>query len=309
MSDGEILAAAPYNQLMASSQEFQDLVNAHKETAGSERLAEVTSSTRQTPSIKDIKNTRTNKISESTDNDQLIKKEEREEGDTGFRPYIQYLNQNKGYVFFSVAAFTHVAFVACNVAQNSWMAANVDNSDVSTLKLIVVYLVIGVVAMVFLLARSLFTVALGLQSSKSIFSQLLISLFRVPMSFYDSTPLGRVLSRVNVTNLCCTSVDLSIIYLSNVEILEGGGGLTCFLVFIILQVSVDLSIIDLDIPFNFIFAVAATTNFYTNTGVLIFVTWQVLFVSIPLIYVALRLQVNYLMVVIHTHTLFFAGLM
>ncbi|KAL8248049.1 hypothetical protein R6Q59_009265 [Mikania micrantha] len=253
MSDGEILAAAPYNQLMASCQEFKDLVNAHKETAGAERLSEVTSSTRQIPSMKDIKNAWTNKVSENSENDQLIKKEEREEGNTGFRPYVQYLNQNKGYVFFSIAAFSHVAFVACNVCQNSWMAANVDNGDVSTLKLIVVYLVIGVVAMVFLLVRSLFTVALGLQSSKSIFSQLLVSLFRAPMSFYDSTPLGRVLSRV----------------------------------------SVDLSIIDLDIPFNFIFAVAATTNFYSNTGVLIFVTWQILFVSIPLIYVALRLQRYY----------------
>ncbi|KAL8192682.1 hypothetical protein R6Q57_027492 [Mikania cordata] len=253
MSDGEILAAAPYNQLMASCQEFKDLVNAHKETAGAERLSEVTSSTRQIPSMKDIKNAWTNKVSENSENDQLIKKEEREEGNTGFRPYVQYLNQNKGYVFFSIAAFSHVAFVACNVCQNSWMAANVDNGDVSTLKLIVVYLVIGVVAMVFLLVRSLFTVALGLQSSKSIFSQLLVSLFRAPMSFYDSTPLGRVLSRV----------------------------------------SVDLSIIDLDIPFNFIFAVAATTNFYSNTGVLIFVTWQILFVSIPLIYVALRLQQRY----------------
>ncbi|KAJ0658293.1 putative ABC-type xenobiotic transporter [Helianthus annuus] len=250
MSDGEILAAAPYNQLMASCQEFQDLVNAHKETAGSERLAEVTSSTRHVPSIKDNKNTQTAKISESSDNDQLIKKEEREEGDTGFRPYKQYLNQNKGNVFFSIAVFSQVAFVLCNVSQNSWLAANVDNDDVSTRKLILVYLALGVVAIVFLLVRSLFTVALGLQSSKSIFSQLLISLFRVPMSFYDSTPLGRVLSRV----------------------------------------SVDLSIIDLDIPFYFMFLLAATTNFCMNTGVLVFVTWQVLFVSIPLFYVALRLQ-------------------
>ncbi|CAI9274124.1 unnamed protein product [Lactuca saligna] len=253
MSDGEILAAAPYHQLMASSQEFQDLVNAHKETAGSERLLEVTSSRKQIPSIKDIKNTHTNKLPVASGDNQLIKKEEREEGDTGFTPYIQYLSQNKGYIFFSIAAFAHVTFMACNVCQNSWMAANVDNADVSTLKLILVYLAIGVVAIMFLLVRSLFTVALGLQSSKSIFSQLLVSLFRAPMSFYDSTPLGRVLSRI----------------------------------------SVDLSIIDLDIPFNLIFAVAATTNFYTNLGVLIFVTWQVLFVSIPLIYVAMRLQRYY----------------
>lgn len=253
MSDGEILAAAPYHQLMGSSREFQDLVNAHKETAGSERLAEVSSSTKQIPSIKDVKNARTNKASEASGDDQLIKKEEMEEGDNGLRPYIQYLSQNRGYLFFSIAALSHVIFVACNVCQNSWMAANVENPEISTLKLIVVYLAIGVSAMVFLLSRSLFTVALGLQSSKSIFSQLLISLFRAPMSFYDSTPLGRVLSRV----------------------------------------SVDLSIIDLDIPFNLIFALAATTNFYANMGVLIFVTWQILFVSIPLVYVALRLQRYY----------------
>lgn len=198
MSGGEILEAAPYNQLMASSQEFQDLVNAHKETAGSERLSKVTSSTNQTPSIKDIKNTRTNKTSETSENNQLIKKEEREEGDTGLKPYKQYLNQNRVYLYFSIAALSHVIFIACNVSQNSWMAANVENSNVSTLKLILVYLTIGVIAIGFLLARSLFTVALGLQSSKSIFSQLLVSLFRAPMSFYDSTPLGRVLSRVNV---------------------------------------------------------------------------------------------------------------
>ncbi|KVI10190.1 AAA+ ATPase domain-containing protein [Cynara cardunculus var. scolymus] len=253
MSDGEILAAAPYHQLMGSSREFQDLVNAHKETAGSERLAEVSSSTKWITSIKDVTNARTNKTSGASGDDQLIKKEEMEEGDTGLRPYIQYLSQNKGYLFFSIAALSHVIFVACNVCQNSWMAANVDNPEITTLKLIVVYLAIGVTAMVFLLSRSLFTVALGLQSSKSIFSQLLISLFRAPMSFYDSTPLGRVLSRVNVAE-------------------------------IISNVSVDLSIIDLDIPFNLIFALAATTNFYSNMGVLVFVTWQILFVSIPLRY-------------------------
>lgn len=40
MSDGEILRSASYDQLLASSKEFQDLVNAHKKTAGSERVTE-----------------------------------------------------------------------------------------------------------------------------------------------------------------------------------------------------------------------------------------------------------------------------
>lgn len=60
-----------------------------------------------------------------------------------------------------------------------------------------------------------------------------------------------------------------------------------------MQVSVDLSIVDIDVPFNLIFAIGATTNFYSNLLVLAAVTWQVLFVSVPLVYLAIRLQVRF----------------
>lgn len=196
MSDGEIIQAAPYHQLLVSSQEFQDLVNAHKETAGSERLTEVTAAHLGGSSASEIKKTFVEKKLKVSKGDQLIKQEEREVGDTGFKPYIQYLNQNKGYLYFSLAALSHLTFVIGQILQNSWMAANVDNPHVSTLRLIVVYLIIGFTSTLFLLCRSIAIVVLGLQSSKSLFSQLLNSLFSAPMSFYDSTPLGRILSRV-----------------------------------------------------------------------------------------------------------------
>ncbi|XP_027171369.1 ABC transporter C family member 10-like [Coffea eugenioides] len=253
MSDGEILNAAPYHQLLACSKKFQSLVDAHKETAGSERISEVTSSPSHKAPNKEIRKTYSDKGSKASAGDQLIKQEEREVGDTGFRPYIQYLNQNKGFLFFSLAAFSNLTFVIGQISQNSWMAANVDNPKVSTLKLIVVYSVIGFSSTFLLLSRSLSTVVLGLQSSKSLFFQLLNSLFRAPMAFYDSTPLGRILSRV----------------------------------------SVDLSIVDLDVPFNLTFAVVATLNFYSSLVVLTVFTWQILVVSIPLVYLAIRLQRYY----------------
>ncbi|KAJ0043404.1 hypothetical protein Pint_17630 [Pistacia integerrima] len=249
MSDGEILKTATYHQLLSSSKEFQDLVNAYKETAGSEKLAEVTSQNRGAPA-KEIKRGYVDKQSEASKSDQLIKKEEREIGDTGFKPYTKYLKQSKGFLFSSMASLFQLIFVTGQILQNTWMASNVDNPHVSTLRLIVVYIVIGFTSTLFLLFRSLSTVVLGIRSAQSLFSQLLDSLFRAPMSFYDSTPLGRVLSRV----------------------------------------SFDLSIVDLDIPFNLILSVAATINAYSNLGVLVVVTWQVLFVSIPVIFMAIRLQ-------------------
>ena len=204
MSDGEILQEAPYRKLLSSSQEFLDLVNAHKETAGSERLPEANALQRQGSSAREIKKSYEEKQLKTSQGDQLIKQEEKEIGDTGFKPYIEYLNQNKGYLYFSLASFGHLLFVTGQISQNSWMAANVDDPHVSTLRLIVVYLSIGVISMLFLLCRSIFTVVLGLQSSKSLFSQLLLSLFRAPMSFYDSTPLGRILSRVSISpRKCC----------------------------------------------------------------------------------------------------------
>ncbi|KAB2598731.1 ABC transporter C family member 10-like [Pyrus ussuriensis x Pyrus communis] len=252
MLDGEILQAAPYHHLLASSQEFQDLVNAHKETAGSERLADATAA--QTGiSSREIKKTYVEKQLKPERGDQLIKREERETGELGVKPFILYLKQKNGFLYFSVAVLLHLIFVMSQIGQNSWMAANVDNPNVSTLRLIVVYLLIGFCATFVLLFRSILTVILGLEASQSLFSQLLSSLFRAPMSFYDSTPLGRILSRV----------------------------------------SSDLSIVDLDIPFNLIFACGATMNAYSNLGVLAVVTWQVLFVSIPMIYVAISLQKYY----------------
>ncbi|RZC91267.1 hypothetical protein C5167_027333 [Papaver somniferum] len=91
------------------------------------------------------------------------------------------------------------------------------------------------------------------KSSKSLFSQLLNSLFHAPISFYESTPLGRLLSRV----------------------------------------SSDLSIVDLDIAFNLIFAIVVTANTYITLGVLTVITWQVVFVCIPIAFSVIYLQGYY----------------
>ncbi|KAG9134357.1 hypothetical protein Leryth_016243 [Lithospermum erythrorhizon] len=251
MADGNILHSGTYHELLSSSKEFQDLVNAHKNTSGSDRFTKVNAHPRHEVSTADIQKS-IEKSFDAPGGDHLIKKEEREVGDTGFKPYVQYLNKKNGFLLFSLASLAHLMYVICQILQLSWMAEKVD-TNISTLRLIMVYLVIGFISTIFLLGKCLAIVVTGLQSSQSLFSQLLSSLFRAPMLFYDSTPIGRIISRV----------------------------------------SQDLSIVDLDIPFSLIFAVGATINVYSNLAVLAVVTWQVLFVSIPMVYFALLLQRYY----------------
>lgn len=255
MSDGEILKAAPYHYLLESCKEFQDLVNAHNETMDSERMNQLVShekiKSKTEISVQNYPDL--NKKDKVFGVDQLIKKEEKETGDMGLKPYLLYLNQNKGLLYFSVGILFHIVFIAGQISQNSWMAANVQNPEVSMLKLISVYLVIAFSTTFFVFGRSLLVVVLGMQSSRSLFSQLLDSIFHAPMSFFDSTPLGRILSRI----------------------------------------SSDLSIIDLDIPFTLFFSCCASLNAISNLGVLSVVTWPVLFVAVPLLYITLRIQRYY----------------
>ncbi|KAF7149665.1 hypothetical protein RHSIM_Rhsim02G0137200 [Rhododendron simsii] len=76
------------------------------------------------------------------------------------------------------------------------------------------------------------------------------SVFRAPISFYDSTPLGRILSRV----------------------------------------SSDMSIVDLELAFIFTLSMGNTMNAYFSFGVLASLTWPILFVILPMVIVTIILQ-------------------
>ena len=66
-----------------------------------------------------------------------------------------------------------------------------------------------------------------------------------------------------------------------------------YLPHLLFQISSDFSIIDVDIPFSFVFAMSSTMNAYSSLGVVATVTWQVLFVAIPMIYLTVQLQVKH----------------
>ena len=60
-----------------------------------------------------------------------------------------------------------------------------------------------------------------------------------------------------------------------------------------MQISVDLNIVDVDIPFSLQIAFGATLMAYVTLGVLAVITWQVMFVIVPVVFLAIRLQVSF----------------
>lgn len=201
MSEGKILRADTYDQLRASSQEFQNLVTAHNEIADSEKHNAYGSQQRATNPNQEIQKIYTKKELGAEPGHQLIEREKRETGDTGLKPYIQYLSHNKGFLYLSLAVIFHIIFIIGQLVQSLWLAAELQNPQISSFILNLIYTVIGCIMLLFLLLRSYAVVMLGIKTSKSIFSKLMTSIFRAPMSYFDSTPLGRILSRVRISKL------------------------------------------------------------------------------------------------------------
>ncbi|KAL9406545.1 hypothetical protein Peur_003517 [Populus x canadensis] len=144
MSAGEIIRSDTYDQLMASSQEFQDLVNAHKNTAGPDIQVEYAASKRATTSQgEEIQKVHVTDKLRASWRDQLIRQEERETGDTGFKPYIQHLSQRKGILYLSLSTIAHIIFTLGQIIRSYWLAANIQNSHVSRADLFTGYSMIG----------------------------------------------------------------------------------------------------------------------------------------------------------------------
>ncbi|XP_052478820.1 ABC transporter C family member 8-like isoform X2 [Gossypium raimondii] len=248
MDGGQITQSGSYEELLMAGTAFEQLVNAHRDsiTALGSLNGQGEGESRGIAPVmfngcSPTKHNSEGEISvKGPPGIQLTQDEEVEIGDVGWKPFMDYVSISKGSVYLSLSILTQLTFVVLQATSTYWLAFAIQIPNMTNSMLIGVYTGVATLSAVFVFFRSLYAAYLGLKASKAFHSGLTNAIFKAPMLFFDSTPVGRILTRA----------------------------------------SSDMSILDFDIPFAFVFVAAGVTEVLATIGIMAFITWQVLIVAI-----------------------------
>eukprot|EP00250_Pteridium_aquilinum_P019390 c24411_g1_i1 orf=197-4072(-) len=261
MQDGGIKQAGSYTDLMMAGDVFQKLVSAHEQALHS--VIDDKPEKEEREPEKEGSNTQFQKIQKRLSREeslaemgkegastQLVQDEEVVAGKVGLKPYINYVQISRAGLVTAFLLLSQLVFSGVQLTSNLWLAQNVSNAAVSSLLLIGLYSVLSLVCVFAFALRSHLVVELGLRASKYFFSSLMMCIMKAPMGFFDATPSGRILNRV----------------------------------------SVDISVIDLDIPFSYASLLGTTCDVLSIVIVTCIVTWEMVLVIVPVLVIAQLLQ-------------------
>ncbi|CAK9328612.1 unnamed protein product [Citrullus colocynthis] len=290
IKEGRIIQAGKYDDLLQAGTDFNTLVTAHHEAIEamdipnhSSEDSDETMSADESPNLgkkcdlvgnslgnlaKEVqecisaaeqKAIKEKKKAKRSRKRQLVQEEERVRGRVSMKVYLSYMAAAyKGFLI-PLIIVAQALFQFLQIASNWWMAwANPqtegDQPKVTPMILLVVYMALAFGSSWFVFVRAILVAMFGLAAAQKLFVKMLTSIFRAPMSFFDSTPAGRILNRV----------------------------------------SIDQSVVDLDIPFRLGGFASTTIQLIGIVGVMTEVTWQVLLLVIPMAIVCLWMQKYYM---------------
>ncbi|XP_010475054.1 PREDICTED: ABC transporter C family member 5-like isoform X2 [Camelina sativa] len=291
LKEGRIIQSGKYDDLLQAGTDFKALVSAHHEAIEAmdipsfssedsdenpildnlilhnpksdvfendiETLAKELQDGGSSSDLKAIKEKK--KKAKRSRKKQLVQEEERVKGKVSMKVYLSYMGAAYKGLLIPLIILAQASFQFLQIASNWWMAwANPqtegDQSKVDPTLLLIVYTALAFGSSVFIFVRAALVATFGLAAAQKLFLNMLRSVFRAPMSFFDSTPAGRILNRV----------------------------------------SIDQSVVDLDIPFRLGGFASTTIQLFGIVAVMTNVTWQVFLLVVPVAVACFWMQKYYM---------------
>ncbi|KAH7655033.1 Xenobiotic-transporting ATPase protein [Dioscorea alata] len=217
MRDGEIVEAGKYDELAASGPEFMGLVAAHE---SSMELVEQSANQDNNQNSEPEQAATLNRKQSASNNapegspktekgsSKLIKEEERETGHVSWSVYKTYVTEAWGWWGAITVLLISLAWQGAQMACDYWLAFETSDENEASFNpslFIEVYAGLAAVAIVLVTVRAFLVAYLGLKTAQIFFEQILNSILHAPMSFFDTTPSGRILTRASSDQ---TNIDL-----------------------------------------------------------------------------------------------------
>lgn len=198
MKDGEIAEFGKYRDLIACpNSEFVQQMAAHEETVS------------QIPSQKDDfvsgKPCQKNPNEIAEDNIQEImmdwKRTREEEAMTGrvkWSVYSTFVTLAYRGALVPVILLCQILFQVMQMGSNYWMSwATEKKGRVDNAQLMGIFALLSGGSSIFILGRTVLMAKIAVETAQRLFHGMITSVFRAPVSFFDTTPSSRILSRVS----------------------------------------------------------------------------------------------------------------
>ncbi|XP_031407689.1 ABC transporter C family member 4 isoform X2 [Punica granatum] len=228
MRDGKIVQSGKYDELQDIGMDFRALVDAHETSmelveAGKNISSDNSPSPRpQRPLENEQEPNGESKSSDSKNSEmgssKLIKDEERETGKVSLHVYRLYCTEAFGWWGVVLVLLLSLLWQGSLMAGDYWLAYETAADRAASFDsslFISVYAIIAMVSCLIIFMRAFSVTILGLKTAQIFFRQILHSILHAPMSFFDTTPSGRILSRASTDQ---TNIDVFIPFLMGMAV-------------------------------------------------------------------------------------------